>query len=140
MAFASLQQAISLDHNDYVAYLKLGMLYEQLALSAGAFRQCNKTDNRCSPRLWAASSAAHNLQSKLRHRLGVMTSNESRQYADASAMQVSDRLGDAVMCRARRTLLAFAVLLFPDGARCCVDCLMPDASPQQCLLMPHDVQ
>lgn len=35
MAFASLQQAISLNHNDFHAYLKLGMLYEQLALTAG---------------------------------------------------------------------------------------------------------
>ncbi|KAG5182508.1 hypothetical protein JKP88DRAFT_354645 [Tribonema minus] len=37
MAFASLQQAISLDPADHVAYLKLGMLYEQLALSAGKY-------------------------------------------------------------------------------------------------------
>jgi hypothetical protein len=35
MAFASLQQAISLDPLDFVAYLKLGTLYEQLATTAG---------------------------------------------------------------------------------------------------------
>eukprot|EP00953_Heterococcus_sp_UTEX-ZZ885_P040963 20926-Heterococcus_DN1.PRE.1 len=36
MAFASLQQAISLDPQDFVAYLKLGTLYEQLATTAAA--------------------------------------------------------------------------------------------------------